>query len=398
MRETATHVDNFQVADGAAPQSLKVIRHQAYMAEGNAGAQGFFGGGNGWYIGYIDNNSTFGSYSGQPGNVLTITEAVVAKYLVPTTRLVGDNFNGMVQVIKSPSSIVGQYLLSASNVKVPLGNISTAPFNNLTISGWCYNGYAGNGMTFRGISQTSTITAWTNTRFAPALDTLAWSYFTGFIVGTNMTITEFTSGFALGPPMEIYFANGTRLQSGKTFVGLVAGYGTTGPFTLNVAFSIPTPVALKASSDIPQAGVGPTMSVVEVDYKPLYESGPVTFSSGFMWASYPHGQASFRTLAGALVGPPSTITFVPNSTFFGVSSNDFTGSCFAEGDPEIGTMALEKINASTWAAMSFDEVIATHVAAFTPKVGGPLTSGSTDYGAFTRDGLWNDGSGLQPYN
>ena len=48
--------------------------------------------------------------------------------------------------------------------------------------------------------------------------------------------------------------------------------------------------------------------------------------------------------------------------------------------------------------MTFDEVIAAHVAAYTPKVGGPLTSGLTDYAAFTRDGLWNDGSGLLPYN
>jgi len=61
-------------------------------------------------------------------------------------------------------------------------------------------------------------------------------------------------------------------------------------------------------------------------------------------------------------------------------------------------MGLELLNATNWAVMNIDEVLAVHVAALTPRVGGPLTSGATDYGAFTREGLWNDGSGLQPFN
>lgn len=68
----------------------------------------------------------------------------------------------------------------------------------------------------------------------------------------------------------------------------------------------------------------------------------------------------------------------------------------ANGDPELGPNGLEQIDDATWAAMSFEEVIMKYVNALTPKAGGPLAPGASDYGAFTRNGMWNDGSGKSP--
>ena len=390
MRESTIHIDNFQVADGASPQNLKVIRHQMYIAEGDSGAaQGFFGGTAGIYYGFIDDGSKYPNPSGVAGKVLSITNTFVPKALTPWTRLVGTNFN-MVQVISVPGGgvLVGKYQLNIpTNMVAASGNISTAPFTNLVINGWAYAGGAGNAMTFRGIAGTSVMNAWTNTRVDPPFSEAKYSVFMATVVGTLMNVTEYISGFALGVPDTMYWMNGSNVVVAGANVG-ISNWGTApNTFILSAPLNFPTPYQFKASPDYPEPW-GPSMGFAITNTSKMY-TGTTTVENGFMWSSYPHGQPGFSPYQ------PTSINIDTSTTLFGVGNYNFTASCFLHGEPNT---YLNSFTEDEWAQMTFDEAIAINVGALTPKVGGPLASGATDIGAFTRDGLWNDGSGLMPYN
>ena len=159
------------------------------------------------------------------------------------------------------------------------------------------------------------------------------------------------------------------------------------------------PTAFKVTSDYPlSSNAGPSMSFDYCDLSWMY-TGTQTVSSGFMWTSNPAGKPSYLNTARALTTAPATISLSTSTTVFSSNQhNTFTATCFAQGDPATGSKGMQNLNSTQWEAMNFDEAIAYCVSALTPKVGGPLTSGNSDFGAFTRDGKWNDGSGLLPYN
>jgi hypothetical protein len=120
-----------------------------------------------------------------------------------------------------------------------------------------------------------------------------------------------------------------------------------------------------------------------------------------MWSSGAARQPGYRNATTTPGAPaavkPASLTIDAASTVFNNANYTVASECFAQGDPQLGPKGLELISPAEWEKMSFDEVIRRHVEALSPRVGGPLTSGTQDFGAFTRNGLWNDGSGKRPY-
>lgn len=327
MRLTAFHIDNIQFADGAAPQNFKLLRHQLIQAEGNAAAQGLFAGTPGLYYGFIDDNSSYPDYSGKVGKTLTITNVFINKPLVPFTRLAGDQFSGLVQVITAPpGDTLGQYQLDITTpMKAPPGNISTAPFTNFEVNGWVYVGYNGNGMDFRGIGGTSSVSAWTNTRVAIKPWEVAYTYFTATISGATMVVTGLFSEIPLGGPMIVSLANGTSLVgSGNPVILSGPVSGGVGTYTLEAgaSFSYPIPTTFRASEDIVIGNEGPSMNFKEVDVPSLWNGNSV-FSSGYMYTSYPHGKPAYLTIDEAQSTAPPSISFLPGTTVFNTGKLTF---------------------------------------------------------------------------
>ena len=234
------------------------------------------------------------------------------------------------------------------------------------------------------------------------------SHFEGTIEGSQLNVTYWdpSNVFPLFAPSTVLLANGSKLAGGNGVV--TAGNGGVGIFTLGQGnnYSYPTTTAFIVIGDGPVSpGQGPTSGFFGLDVAQLY-TGNTVMSNGYMWASYPRGRPSYLA-QGVQVARPPSIT-VAADTLFQNASTAVAALCFAQGDPEFGSQVhrniflfcpptphsyiilplpiltvmkgLELINNAQWAAMSFQQVITKHVLALTPRVGGPLTNGSSDQG------------------
>ena len=138
--------DHIQCADGNSPQNLKIIRHQQYNAEGTGEAQGFFSGSYAQFIGFIDDGSGNGTYTGNPGKILTLSTAKGGYTFYGASWIIGDHFPAVRTASRPPgNTALGQYALALDTpISAPPGNVTNAPFSNLVISGLVYTGNAGN--------------------------------------------------------------------------------------------------------------------------------------------------------------------------------------------------------------------------------------------------------------